>query len=203
MFRRKRATPLNGTSTTHKSTTPIQAQSTYTLFLEVHHRNELSLGDNRRRLGFSAYHWSILLFDKENNRFHVYDITDGSSQDRLKRCELNPDHEWTYRVKSDVNPDACESRLIRMTIGEVSDGLGPETIKDLILSVPLPIKGAVPAQGAITWIKMVLCMLRRHGYAPEFGDVEMVVARALAYADLRLAHLEDSVGFIDYLGNQV
>ncbi|KAJ5143671.1 uncharacterized protein N7515_002458 [Penicillium bovifimosum] len=201
MFRGKRETPVNGTSATHPPTTPIQP-STYTLYLEVHNRNELSLGDSRRRLGFSAYHWTILLSDKENKHFHVYDVTDGSSPDCVTR-EPKPDHEWTYRARNDVDPDTCESRLVRMTIGEVRAGLGPEIIKGLLQSVPLPVKGAVPEQSCVTWTKVALCKLRAHGYARWIGDVEMLVARALAYADLRLADPKDSVGFIDYLGNQV
>jgi hypothetical protein len=90
-----------------------------------------------------------------------------------------------------------------MAIGEVDVGLGPETIKVLLQSVPLPVKGAVPAQSCVSWIKLALCKLRAHGYAREIGDAEMVVARALAYADLRLADPEDSVAVIDYLGNEL
>ncbi|KAJ5787151.1 hypothetical protein N7457_002141 [Penicillium paradoxum] len=186
-----------------ESTPKSPPADTYQIFLALHHRGELSLGNERRRLGFAAYHWAILVSDTATNRFHAFDVTDGSSPDPLVRRDLNPDFQWTYRVKSDVHPDSCESLLIRMAIGEVKDGLGPETIKILLQSVQLPIKGALPPQNCVTWIRGVLHKLRFHGYARKLYDVETVIARALAYADLRMADPDHSVRILDCLGNEL
>ncbi|CAG7966595.1 unnamed protein product [Penicillium nalgiovense] len=175
----------------------------YQLFLALYHRGELSLGDYRRRLGFSAYHWAILVWDLKNDRWYAYDVTDGSSPDPVIRRDLNPDFQWTYRVKTNIHPDSCDSLLIRMAIGEVHDGIGPETIKILLQSVQLPIKGACPPQNCVNWIRAVLHKLRFHGYAPDLHDIEMTIDRALAYADLRMADPEDSAYLVDYLGNEM
>lgn len=130
-------------------------------------------------------------------------MTDGSSPDPLFRRELNPDFQWTFRIKNNVHPASCESLLIRMAIGEVKDGLGPETIKVILQSVQLPIKGAWPAQSCVNWIRGVLYKLRFHGYARKLFDIDMVMARALAYADLRMAEPANSVALLDHLGNEL
>ncbi|KGO76060.1 hypothetical protein PITC_006030 [Penicillium italicum] len=175
----------------------------YQLFLAVYHRGELSLGDYRKRLGFSAYHWAILVMDAHQERYHAYDVTDGSSPDPVMRRDLNPDFKWTYRVKTNVNPEACDSLLIRMAIGKVNDGIGPDTIKLLLQSVPLPIKDACPPQNCVNWIRAVLHKLRFHGYARDLHSIEMTIDRALAYADLRLLDPDNAVAVIDHLGNEL
>ncbi|KAJ5194034.1 hypothetical protein N7491_001370 [Penicillium cf. griseofulvum] len=176
---------------------------TYQLFLALYHRGELSLGDYRLRLGFSAYHWAILVFDTKRNRYYAYDVTDGSSPDPLIRRDLNPDFQWTYRVKNNVRPESCDSLLIRMAIGEVNDGIGPETIKMLLQSVQLPVKSAYPPQNCVNWIRAVLHKLRFHGYARDLHSIEMTIDRALAYADLRMSDPVNSVAIVDHLGNEL
>ncbi|KAK4867569.1 hypothetical protein LT330_001079 [Penicillium expansum] len=175
----------------------------YQLFVAVYHRGELSLGDYRKRLGFSAYHWAILVLDSNTERYHAYDVTDGSSPDPVMRRDLNPDFQWTYRVKTNVHPESCDSLLIRMAIGEVDDGIGPDTIKLLLQSVQLPIKGAYPPQNCVNWIRAVLHKLRFHGYTHNLHDIEMTIDRALAYADLRMMDPDHSVAVIDHLGNEL
>lgn len=169
----------------------------------MYHRGELSLGDYRKRLGFSAYHWCILVLDTKNDRYYAYDVTDGSSPDPVFRRDLNPDFQWTYRVKTNVRPESCASLLIRMAIGEVNDGIGPETIKILLQSVQLPIKGAYPPQNCVNWIRAVLHKLRFHGYARDLHNIEMTIDRALAYADLRMSDPDNSVAVVDHLGNEL
>ncbi|KAJ5373284.1 hypothetical protein N7517_005290 [Penicillium concentricum] len=176
---------------------------TYLLFLALYHRGELSLGENRKRLGFSAYHWSILVLDTKHDRYHAYDVTDGSSPDPLIRRDLNPDFQWTYRVKNNVHPESCDSLLIRMAIGEVNDGIGPETIKMLLQSVQLPVKSAHPPQNCVNWIRAVLHKLRFHGYARDLHSIEMTIDRALAYADLRMSDPDNSVSLVDHHGNEL
>ncbi|KAJ5790601.1 uncharacterized protein N7518_007612 [Penicillium psychrosexuale] len=175
----------------------------YQVFLAVYHRGELSLGEYRRRLGFSAYHWAILLFDAPNNRYYAFDVTDGASPDPVYRRDLNPDYQWTYRVKNNVHPASCDSLLIRMAIGEVNDGVGPDSIKILLRSVPLPIKGAEPVQNCVTWIKAAIHKLRFHGYASDLYNIDTTIDRALAYADLRIMDPVNSVSVIDHLGNEM
>lgn len=119
------------------------------------------------------------------------------------RRDLNPDFQWTYRVKTNVHPESCDSLLIRMAIGEVNDGIGPETIKILLQSVQLPIKSAYPPQNCVNWIRSVLLKLRFHGYARNLHNIEMTIDRALAYADLRMSDPDNSVTVLDHLGNEL
>ncbi|EKV19748.1 serine threonine protein kinase [Penicillium digitatum] len=175
----------------------------YQLFLAVYHRGELSLGDHRKRLGFSAYHWAILVLDANHERYYAYDVTDGSTPDPVMRRDLNPDFQWTYRVKSNVHPESCDSLLIRMAIGKATDGIGPDTIKLLLQSVQLPIKGAHPPQNCVNWIRAVLHKLRFHGYARDLHNIEMTIDRALAYADLRMLDPDNAIAVLDHLGNEL
>jgi hypothetical protein len=43
-------------------------------------------------------------------------VTDGSTPDPVMRRDLNPDFQWTYRVKSNVHPESCDSLLISRRI---------------------------------------------------------------------------------------
>ncbi|CAI7565492.1 unnamed protein product [Penicillium glandicola] len=195
--------PLSDAPLNREKTSISPATDRYQLFLAVYHRGELSLGDYRKRLGFSAYHWSILVLDSKHDRYHAYDVTDGSSPDPVIRRDLNPDFQWTYRVKNNVRPESCDSLLIRMAIGEVNDGIGPETIKILLQSIQLPVKSAYPPQNCVNWIRAVLHKLRFHGYARDLHNIEMTIDRALAYADLRMSDPDHSVALVDHLGNEM
>jgi hypothetical protein len=47
----------------------------------LYHRDRLSLGDNRKRLGYEAYHWGILIMPKKPRTggrldCNAYDATD-------------------------------------------------------------------------------------------------------------------------------
>ena len=146
---------------------------------------------------------SASAYDVKYNRYYAYDVTDGASPDPVMRRDLNPDFQWTYRVKTNVHPESCDSLLIRMAIGEVNDGIGPETIKILLQSVQLPIKSAYPPQNCVNWIRSVLHKLRFHGYARNLHNIEMTIDRALAYADLRMSDPDNSVTVLDHLGNEL
>ncbi|CAG7968315.1 unnamed protein product [Penicillium salamii] len=176
----------------------------YDVVLTLHHRGELSLGDNRRRLGFSAYHWGILLVPKEGDKrlCYAFDTTNAAIPDTMQRINLNPDFKWVYRVKNNVNPDESESLLIRIEIGELRDA-SPCTIRSLLGTVQLPIAGVWPPQNCVDWIRSAICILRNHGHAFNMDNIDMVMARALAYADSRIADPDNAPCRLDHLGNKV
>lgn len=89
-----------------------------------------------------------------------------------------------------------------MVLGEPVD-IVPGTIRALLHTVQLPIKGAWPAQNCVNWTKLAIHKLRAHGYAPGIDDVDMTMARALAYADLRMADPANAPLRIDHLGNEM
>ena len=171
--------------------------------MSAHHRGELSLGENRRRLGFSAYHWAILLVPKkeEKHRCYAFDITNGVKPDALHRKNLNPDFKWLYRMKSKVNPASSDSLLIRVAIGQVRDG-HPEDIHAMLGAVQLPAQDVRPPEDCVSWIRSALHALRRDGHAVKIDDVDMVMSRALSYADSRMADPANAPSNIDYLGNE-
>lgn len=89
-----------------------------------------------------------------------------------------------------------------MVLGEPLD-ITPGTIRALLHTVQLPIKGAWPPQNCVNWTKLAILKLRAHGYAAAIDDVDMAMARALAYADLRMADPANAPLRIDHLGNEM
>lgn len=89
-----------------------------------------------------------------------------------------------------------------MAIGEIQDGL-PGTIRALLESVQLPIKDAWPPHNCVNWIKSALHKLRMYGYAGKIENIDMTMARALAYADLRMADPVNAPSKLDHLGHEL
>lgn len=66
--------------------------------LTIHHRDELSLGSNRTRLGYAAYHWGILTQPKKpkGSDSNACDISNGTRPDPMTRQDLNPNYDWQF-----------------------------------------------------------------------------------------------------------
>lgn len=101
-----------------------------------------------------------------------------------------------------MNPASSDSLLIRIAIGEPHDVL-PSEIRALLQGVQLPIRGAWPAQNCVDWTKAALHVLWLFGHAARLDSVDMMMARALAYADLRMADPTSASFKLDHLGNEM
>ncbi|KND86749.1 hypothetical protein TOPH_08602 [Tolypocladium ophioglossoides CBS 100239] len=108
----------------------------------VHHRDELSLGNNRDRLGYEAFHWGILC--------NAYDVSDGATIDPDTWQDLNPSREWYFRPKHGVDPVRSGRLLGRIIIGKVPKNITDADIKALLADVPLPAQNATPQQSCVT-----------------------------------------------------
>ncbi|KAJ5881896.1 uncharacterized protein N7529_000568 [Penicillium soppii] len=199
------ATPIstNNPQISHASITrdPSLTRRTYVVYLTVHHRGELSLDEHRRRLGFSAYHWAILITPASGGRSYAFDTTNGATTEPSYHANTNSEHQWRFRWKGNVRPGNSTSLLIRMAIGEVHDA--PLSICTLLQSIQLPIANALPPQNCVDWIRAALLRLRLCGYAAKVTDLEMLMFRALAHADLRMEDPENAPFVLDHLGNEL
>ncbi|KAJ6060741.1 hypothetical protein N7444_002595 [Penicillium canescens] len=174
------------------------------IFISIHHRGELSLDESRRDLGYSAYHWGVLLAPRSPKGAccHAFDVTDGSSPDRLLRMDHNPNFDWLFRVRYYVNPDHSGSLLLRIKVGKVRMGNAFENIHAILRSIPLPVKGAGPSQNCVGWIRAAIGKLQANGLAEDF-DVDAFMANALTFVDRRLADVDRVPDVINHLGKRI
>ncbi|KAM5358063.1 hypothetical protein ACJZ2D_015638 [Fusarium nematophilum] len=96
--------------------------------IALYHRDRFSLGDNRTRLGYEAYHWGIIIMPKHpiNGRdldCNAYDATDIAVIDPKTRRDLNPNLDWFFRPQHHIDPSAT-GRLIGRIISCVTWALG-------------------------------------------------------------------------------
>ncbi|RMZ76315.1 hypothetical protein DV738_g4993, partial [Chaetothyriales sp. CBS 135597] len=150
----------------------------------IHHRDQLSLGNNREALGLSAFHWGILIQPKnpKGNDSHAFDVSDASIPDPLTRRDLNPNHDWHFRPKLAVNPLLSGRLLGRIMIGKVPKDFTDDAIEALLKTVPLPVKNATPNQNCATWIVAAIQLLQDRGLAEPF-NVSDFMSKALALGD--------------------
>jgi uncharacterized protein DUF6914 len=154
------------------------------IFIAVYCRDELSVGQNRQRLGTSAYHWAILIRPKcpRGSDTHALDIADGETT-----ADLNSDGDWYFRSNEHVNPGNDMHMLGAIMVGKVPHEVLNMQIENLLCyHVPLPMKGAVPDQNCVTWIKAALRALQDEELVEEF-DVDEFMTYALRFADRRMA----------------
>ncbi|KAJ5138859.1 uncharacterized protein N7515_003707 [Penicillium bovifimosum] len=128
------------------------------VFLSIQHRNSLSVGENRQRLGYAAYHWGILICPKRSKASSCYffDVSDGVLlEDSPNRVNLNPEFNWLFREKQ-ISVPTTSARLLGMVmIGKVMIGKVPnevtwEQIRGLLAAVQVPKNNAVPEQNCVS-----------------------------------------------------
>lgn len=173
------------------------------VFVSLHHRDALSVGNNRQRLGHAAFHWGILICPKSSNRADCYafDVSDGIVLDSVHRVNLNPEGNWLFREKQ-VDPKMSVRRLGRVMIGKVPNEVTYAEIHDLLGAILLPQKGAVPEQNCVTWTKAAICELQKNRLAEQF-DLDRFMNESLAFADQRIQNTETTPASINYTGRRM
>ena len=164
------------------------------IVVALYHRDRLSLGDNRKRLGYEAYHWGILVMPKKPPRTdgrpgcNAYDATDITVTDPKTRRDLNPDNDWFFRPQHHINPSSTGRLIGRIIVGKLPRNVADSDIDNLLAEVPLPVKDASPTQSCVSWALGALSALQASGLAWSF-DVGQFRDWALAYGDRCMANL--------------
>jgi hypothetical protein len=169
------------------------------VFLTIHHRNELSLGENRRKLRHGAYHWGILVSPKRpsGRSSYAYDVTDGVRLDPDRRLDLNPDRNWYFRESPLVNPEISSHLLVRIMIGKVPHHVPRTYIEAVLESIPLPSKKSQPQESCITWIKPAIKALQDLGLAEQF-DIDNLMDYGLGLAQQRMTDPTTMPSIVNY-----
>lgn len=152
------------------------------MYVTLHYRDKFSLGEHRQRLGFAAYHWGLLIKDPTGNSCNAYDATDAIDLDPVTGEDRNPERNWLFRVKDNVDMLQISRLLGMVMIGKVPNEVTDGEIQAHLDSVPLPIKNAVPEQNCVSWTRDAIQKLQAQGIAEQF-DIDQFVTDALAFAD--------------------
>ena len=157
------------------------------IFVSVCLRDELSISQNRSQFSTSAYLWGIFIRPKypRGHGTHAFDITDGPYFDGETMANLNPNQEWYFRSTADVNPATNIHVLGGILVGKITDEVKIEQIENILRPVPLPVKGEIPEQTCVTWIKAAIRALQDANLVRDF-DVNNFMVYALRFADKRM-----------------
>lgn len=136
------------------------------VFVSIHYRGALSLGENRQQLGYAAYHWGILIAPKVDKKqdCYAFDVSDAAIPDPETRVDHNPNHEWVFRS----NPIVSGSLLGLIMIGKISNGVEMSEIRTHLQSIPVPQKNAIPEQNCVSWAMAAIQNLQENGFAEQF-----------------------------------
>ena len=157
------------------------------IFVSMYFRDELSVGHYRNRLGTSAYHWGILIRPKysRGHDTQAFDTTNGVRLDGENMNDFNPDRDWYFRSNEHVNPANNTHILGGIMIGKIRHEIQNSQIEDILRRVPLPVKGTVPQQNCVTWIKAAIQALQDAELVEKF-DVDEFMTYALHFGDRRM-----------------
>ena len=140
------------------------------IYIALLHRGALSLGEQRVRLGPSAFHWGILVAPsylqgtERDIKSDYLDVTNGINLDPVTHQDLNPDEDWRFRRQIMI-PDQ-ESRLICLiSMGTIMMGKGESVgnIARVLRHLPLPRKAVEPSESCVSWTIAALACLQEMG----------------------------------------
>ncbi|OBT62172.1 hypothetical protein VE03_08337 [Pseudogymnoascus sp. 23342-1-I1] len=153
------------------------------VFVSIHHRGALSLGENRQRLGYAAYHLGILISPKvyKEQDCYTFDVS-AARPDPETRVDHNPNHEWIFRS----NPTVSGSLLGLVMVGKIPNGVEISEIRTRLQSVPVPQRNAVPEQNCVTWTMSAIQTLQENGFAEHF-DINKFMDVGIEFADATLS----------------
>lgn len=136
------------------------------VFVLIHYRGGLSIGENRPRLGYAAYHWGILILPKvyKERDCYTFDVSDAARPDPETRVDRNPNHEWIFRT----NPTVSGSLLGLTMIGKIPNGIDISEIRTRFQSIPVPQNHTIPEQNCVTWVMSAIQALQSSGFAEQF-----------------------------------
>lgn len=154
------------------------------VFVSIHYRGALSLGENRQRLGYAAYHWGILILPKvyEERDCYSFDVSDAARPDPETRIDYNPNHDWIFRS----NPTVSGNLLGLIMIGKLPNETDISEIRTLLKSIPLPQKNTTPEQNCVTWAISAIQALQGNGFSEQF-DINKFMESGIEFADATLA----------------
>ncbi|KAL4884263.1 hypothetical protein BJY04DRAFT_215690 [Aspergillus karnatakaensis] len=167
--------------------------------ITLHPRGKNSLGEARQRLGYSAYHWGILISPKNpasGPHTHL-DVTDSMYIDpETGETKEN----WRFRERTDADPDLAFQILGRVFVGKAT-GSAVEELRRRMGELPLPRKGVLD-ENCVSWTRSGVNELREVGILEKDFDVVAFMEVALQFADECLTSGKGLGSILDYTARQ-
>lgn len=182
------------------------------IFITLHARGKNSLGENRTRLGYSAYHWGILISPK-NKATHPasasqsptspsvlhthFDVTDSLYVDPATG-EVKEN--WRFRERGSPDPVISFQILARVFVGKLDPAWGDTGgVREKFSGIGLPTK-EVEGESCVSWTREAIDVLKRMGALQPDFDIEWVMDTALGFADESLKGKGKIGSILDYTG---
>ncbi|KAL2868102.1 uncharacterized protein BJX67DRAFT_60848 [Aspergillus lucknowensis] len=132
--------------------------------ITLHPRGKNSLGENRQRLHYAAYHWGILISPKDpktRGQLHTHcDVTDSLYVDPLTG---GSNGDWRFRERTDADPDIAFQILVRVTVCKVRSVTVEEVVRRL-REIQLPRKGGEEdGDNCVRWTREAVEVLSQIG----------------------------------------
>ncbi|KAK2751753.1 hypothetical protein FQN55_009194 [Onygenales sp. PD_40] len=127
----------------------------------------MSLREGIRKM-YGAYHWGVLLAPKKSNGCDntAYDVSDGVRLDSETGQDLNPERDWFFRIKNDVNPLESGRLIGRVMIGKVPPQTTKSDLESILRGVALPDKES--GERCRHWVWNALSILQNASVIPNF-----------------------------------
>ena len=164
------------------------------VIVAIHHRDRFSLGEDRQRLQHGAFHWSILTAPKSSKGADniAYDVSNGARESPDGSTAPNPNGEWFFRGKGNVDPQRSSHLIGRILIGKIPNDISDAQIKEKLRQVPLPDKAAIPEQNCVSWIWDAIRVLQDANIIGKF-DMGRFAEWALTCADTCMSEMNPRI----------
>lgn len=193
---------------------PSLRNSEANILIGLQYRGHLSLGEHRARLGFAAYHWSIIITptvgarSNQHELIHRFDVTDGIVLDDAG-TDVNPDRDWVFRRQTSSSLLEITRYLGAVRVGKISAGKMVEGEQEELMrffeAVPLPRRESTeeegPKENCVTWVRSALKALDAAAWcrlAEQPLDVDALMEFALRHGDTRIGDLVTTPDVVDY-----
>lgn len=104
----------------------------------------------------------------EEKNCHSYDVTDAACPNPVTRVDHNPELNWFFRARDNVDPALSGHILGRVMIGKIPNEVTYAGIQALLEMVPLPTKGFRPEENCVSWTRSGIGKLQQEGLAEQF-----------------------------------
>ncbi|KAH9987338.1 hypothetical protein F4779DRAFT_285834 [Xylariaceae sp. FL0662B] len=150
----------------------------------LYDRGQWSRGRQRQVQGLMAYHWGILVKPEQSTGPDCwsFEATDDNILDTTTYRYNNPTMDWWFKNRSDADPMRSSRLVVLVKIGQTPEGLSFEGMKDILKTVPMPLRHQVEQQSCVTWVENAISTLQSYGYVPEFA-IPAFMERAIGHAD--------------------
>lgn len=158
------------------------------VYITLHHRDDLSLPHNRKKMGYGAYNWAIVISPKVSmgGDSFAYDVTNVPEPDSFPKFESNPDREWRYRQKPHVDPANCSTIVKKIMIGKIPNDITYSLIQSCLESIPIEQNDTHHKQTGVRWIVLAIHKLQHTVLLAEKFSIREFIDEAVKLTDERL-----------------